>query len=161
MLQKSSTALIREAIKSVQAALQPTFIPFSCHVKPARSVATCFTNSCCPEQVEPFDHVSGKKNKLLFLHRFWDFCVFLGRWSRQSVSQSSTFSTRTGRFLLTWTGEDSRLRHPNRDSCSDCSAEMWATSLTSRTSPLFYLPAYINTHELWASTKYTKLCSVS
>lgn len=65
MLQKSSTALIREAIKSVQAALQPTFIPFSCHVKPARSVATCFTNGCCPEQVKPFDHVSGKKNKLL------------------------------------------------------------------------------------------------
>lgn len=151
MLQKSSTALIREAIKSVQAALQPAFIPF--HVMSnLRSVATCFTNGCCPEKTP---------NCPVFLHRFWDFCVFLGRWSRQSVSQSSTFSTRTGRFLLTWTGEDSRLRHPNRDSCSDCSAEMWATSLTSRTSPLFYLPAYINTHELWASTKYTKLYSVS
>lgn len=33
------------------------------------------------------------------------------------------FSTRTGRFLLTWTGEDSRLLRPSRDSCIGCLAD--------------------------------------
>lgn len=60
------------------------------------------------------------------------------RWSRQSASRSWTSSTRTGRFLPTWTGEDSRLPHPNRDSCSGCLADRSVESLTSPAPASFY-----------------------
>lgn len=98
MLQKSSTASPRQAIESVQAALQPTFIPFSCHI---RSVATCFTNVCCPEQVEPFDHVTVKKDKLLTALCFCtgsEIFVFFSADDRDRVFH------RAQRFLPGWGG---------------------------------------------------------
>ncbi len=88
------------------------------------------------------------------------FGRFSRRWSRPSVLRSWMFSTRTGRFLLTWTGEDSRLLHPNRDSCSDCSADRSADSphLTN-TIILLHLCTPARDWSVWTSSSLCFSCN--